>query len=246
MTEPIMKEMINNDNYCIIEDGDEKIIHVRPDLIKKSLNNKLKQEDIEQGFEITDKTIKHSMLCADLHMDCFNKNCSGKCKGLRTVPNGNVTAKYMFLNKQPTKYETAMNTCMCDRSGIFISLIFSKLNIDRSQIYFTDVIKCINQLNESSFKECIESYLTEEIKIVSPEIIICNGMSVLKTCSSIGIFKGLPDKPSYGNIYECVFDGKPVKAVAIYDLEKVLEKEGEDYNKCKGELWKQLLNIFIK
>ena len=168
-----------------------------------------------------------------------------KYNSLTALPNGNINAKVMFINKQPTEYESAYGLSFSDKNGLFISLILDKINVPRESVYFTDMIKCNNQLDEQSFNECINRYLMEEINIVNPSVIVCNSMSVFKTCISRGIFKGLPSDISYGNIYNAeLFNGNHIKATAIYDLNTVLQKEGEDYIRCKNDLWSQILNAF--
>ena len=45
---------------------------------------------------------------------------------------------------------------------------------------------------------------------------------------------------TYGNIYSA----DSFNVMAMYDLETVLQKTGNDYSKCKDELWHQILNAF--
>ena len=133
----------------------------------------------------------------------------------------------------------------CDKAATFLSLILSKMNVSRDSIYCTDMIKCNTQLDEQSYNECIHSYIIKEIDYVSPKIIICNGISVLKACIRSGVLNNLPSDVTYGTIYNATTTSNlPVKVIAIYDLNTVLKKTGDDYIKCKTTLWTQLLSAF--
>lgn len=115
----------------------------------------------------------------------------------------------------------------------------------RNDVYCTDMIKChAANLDEQSVRACIDSYLMKEVVYVQPELIICNGIAVLKTWDNLGYINGLPKDASYGNIYDVVINGISMKITAIFDLERVLMKEGKELNECKGKLWFQILNAY--
>lgn len=248
MDNKIMSDMITNHKSCYISkdsNGNITEIHLRPKQIEESLKDKLQPEDICKAGKIVERIGEYNQLKMSLCNGCIETNCSKRNNSLTALPNGNINAKVMFINKQPTEYESAYGLSFSDKNGLFISLILDKINVPRESVYFTDMIKCNNQLDEQSFNECINRYLMEEINIVNPSVIVCNSMSVFKTCISRGIFKGLPSDISYGNIYDAeLFNGNHIKATAIYDLNTVLQKEGEDYIRCKNDLWSQILNAF--
>ena len=76
-------------------------------------------------------------------------------------------------------------------------------------------------------------------------MIICNGLCALKTCIKFGILRNLSEDVSYGKIYSTeTSSGLPVKVMAMYDLNVALQKTGTDYEKCKTELWTQILSAF--
>lgn len=244
----ILQEMIDNHLSCkIIEDESGTIVKLRPKAVSESLNDKLSLEDISNGMSIVGRQIALSNLKTNLYRQCDNVNCKIKCQNsFRAIPNGNTDANVLFLNKIPTEYEVCNMNSHCDRNAVFLSLILSKMDVSRDSIYCTDIIKCSNrQLDEDSYNECIQSYLTKEIEYVSPKVIVCNGLSVLKMCIKSNILIDLPSDVTYGKIYNAkTVSGVPMKVIAIYDLDTVLQKTGEDYEKCKTELWKQVLSAF--
>lgn len=245
----IMQEMIDNHLSCkIIENESETIVKLRPKAISESLNDKLSSADIELGMDaVNQQVLKFSNLRTNLYRQCSNTNCKIKCKNsFRAIPNGNINAEVLFLNKMPTEYEACNMSSHCDRNAVFLSLILSKMNVSRGSIYCTDIIKCSNcQLDEDSYNECIQTYLVKEIQYVAPKVIICNGLSVLKACIKSNVLIDLPSDITYGKIYNArTVSGESIKVIAIYDLDTVLQKTGEDYDKCKTELWKQILSAF--
>ena len=245
--ELIMQDMIDKNESCrVIQNNDEIIVKLRPISILDSLKGKLSDADIQNGGNIINRQLIINTLKTNLYRQCINTNCSYQNKSMfRAVPSGNGEAKVMFINKQPTQYEACNMSTHCDREGIFLSLILSKMNVSRESIYCTDMIKCNGNPDENSCKECINQYLEQEINFVKPQIIICNGMSVLNACIKMKVLLNLPENISYGIIYNAVTSlGCNLKVMAMYDLSKVLQKNDTDYTKCKDELWSQILTAF--
>ena len=227
-------------NCSIVTENDTTYVKLNPSDISLSLNGKLSDEDIKLAEE--NMTLHNEImdLKRDLYNECHNCKCCNTNSLFHSIPYGSIKSKVMIINKMPTQYEACRMHCMSDRNGMFLSLILQKMKVDREDVYMTDMIKCNAQLDQSSFNECINHYLRKEINIVSPRMIICNGLSVLKTGIKTGLFVGLPPQVCYGNIYNTDKFG----VMAIYDLDTVLQKSGDDYAKCKYELWHQLLNAF--
>ena len=243
----VIPEMIKEGvSSKIISENDNYKIVLRPSVVSNSLEGKLSSEDISRGMDIVNQQIGFSNVNISLQNRCCNVNCTAKDKCiLRALPNGNANADVMFINKMPTDYEMATMTSSSDKNGVFLSLILDKMNVSRNSIYCTDVIKCNAQLDEQSFIECVRTYLDKEINYVLPRVIICNGLSVLKACVNFYVLHDLPSDLTYGKLYDAKMSTNlPVKVMAIYDLDTVLRKTGDDYEKCKTELWTQILLAF--
>lgn len=243
----ILQEMIANNESCkVIKDETGYVVKLRPKAISDSLSGKLSFEDISTGMSIVNHQIMLSNVKTNLYRQCYNTNCNARDKCIfRAIPNGNTNADVLFLNKMPTDYEVCNMSSHCDKAATFLSLILNKMNVLRDSVYCTDIIKCNTQLDEQSFNECIQTYIVKEIDNVCPKIIVCNGLTVLKSCIKSGILNNLPSDVTYGKIYDAnTISNLPVKVIAIYDLDTVLQKTGEDYERCKTELWKQILSAF--
>lgn len=243
----VMQEMQENHEKCrVTEMNGETVVTVRPESIAESLNGKLSPEDINNGISMMGDVMKFAALNSSLYRQCSGVQCMEHCKSpFRSIPNGNSKAKIMLLNKMPTQYEACMMCSHCDTESALLSMILNKIHMTRNDVYCTDMIKCHCQnIDEQSVRACIDDYLMKEIQYVQPEIIICNGIGVLKTWDKLGYITGLPQDASYGNIYNVVINGISLKIMAIYDLERVLMKEGQDLSECKGKLWIQILSAY--
>lgn len=239
--------MIDNKESCrIIQDVTGYTVKLRPTVVSDSLIDKLSPEDITTAMSIVNRQIELSNVKTNLYRQCSNTNCQNKDKCIfRAIPNGNTNADILFLNKMPTDYEVCNMNSHCDKTGVLLSLILNKMNVSRDSVYCTDIIKCNAQLDEQSFNECIRTYIENEINYVSPKVIICNGLCALKTCIKFNILRNLSEDVTYGKIYNAnTSSGLPVKVMAMYDLNTVLQKTGNDYEKCKTELWTQILSAF--
>jgi len=236
------------DNYLPFEvtqtsNGTE--IKLYPERVTESLYDKLSKEDANLGAESVKNSMQFHTIYTHLYNQCCNTNCSIKDGDeFRAVPNGNAHASVMFINKMPTTYETRSYYSGCDRAAIFFSLILQKLNVNRDDVYFTDLVKCSQPFHDDCVKTCFDTYLSKEIYYVQPKVIIFNGLSMLKSCAVLGIINGLPDDAKYGMIYNVTIGAYPAQVIAIYELNRVLNKTGEDYEKCKTQLWTQILTAF--
>ena len=243
----IMKEMIDNNQSCrVIKEGDDILVKLRPMSVLEGLKGKLSNEDIEYCNNIMNKQITVNTLKTNLYGRCINTSCTNQNQSVfRAVPTGNIDSKVMLVNKQPTQYDVCNMSTHCNKEDMFLSLILSKINVSINSVYCTDMVKCNGSINEQSCKDCVKNYLEKEINFIKPHIIICNGLCVLNAFAGMNIVNGLPESLSYGIIYDATtLLGRSIKITAIYDLNRVLQKQGSDYVNCKGKLWKQITQAF--
>ena len=235
-----------NDKFQVSsENGVAKII-LNPSVIADELQGKLSSEDIKTGMGIINTLVHQDKVNHELYCQCAHVDCNIKTKTpFRSIPNGSKRAPIMFVNKMPTAYEMVRWSSLTDTAGTLLSLILSKMNVERESVYCTDLIKCNDvSINEDSCKHCIESYLIQEIYLVQPKIIICNGIATLKLWSKLGFIEGLPSELEYGILYPVQIYGLQIKIITIYDLDKVLQKTGDEYKACKTQIWGHLLTAF--
>lgn len=225
-------------------------VTLSPSAVQAGLQGRLSPEDIEIGMDIVENMRVHSQIQTELFNGCVNTRCR-ICNQtpFRVFPNGNTKANVMFLNNRPTQYEAYMGMSHCDKASVFLSLILNKMGVARSDVYCTTVEKCPGN-NESDV--CISFYLRKEIDLVRPKVIVCNGLSLLKKLEASGIIEGLPADKGYGMIYNVIVRTNvpnppatiQTKIIAIYELDKVLQKGDDEYKQVKDALWGQLLTAF--
>ena len=234
-----------------VEFNDKKII-VHRKQIQEGLVGKLSESDIELSKQIIQENVNKRRIFLDMLTSSHCKDCqelsndySNKCTN-RPVPYGNMSSDIVFVNKIPTELECATMLSHSDTAGYFLMLIIKKLGLNPDNLYFTDFIKCPSKtLSEDSCWHCIVSYFLKEISYMNPKAIIFQGLNAINMLSSNGILLDMPDKIEYGIIYDSYFmiKEKPVKILGIYDLDMVLQKEGEELQQCKNVIWYNLSSI---
>lgn len=134
---------------------------------------------------------------------CFSiKNCA-KCELSygRTHPvidRGNRNAKWMFIGEAPGAEEDLQGLPFVGLSGQLLEKMISAMNLDLNHdIYITNVIKCRpphNRNPQPSEIAACSDYLTSQINLVAPQIIITLGriaaQSLLAIDTAIGKLRG--------------------------------------------------------
>lgn len=243
----VLQDMIaNKEMYKVSEENNGTVtVITRPSEISYSLIEKLNKADVDNVTLNAISDFEYNNMITSLYnacscVDCNNKN---KCSQFRAIPNGNINADVMFVNKMPTKYEACNFLSHCDRGSMFLNVILGKLNLSRKNVYFTDMIKCnYADIEEETLKKCINNNLTKEINYIKPKLIIFNGQIALKILRDYGYVKGLPESITYGTIYDVSVTNFNIntKVMSIYELDKVLQKPKDEYMSCKQVLWRHL------
>lgn len=245
--------MQENKLYTIAQEDDKTVVSLYPSNMNELLENKLCPQDIITGISCVNKSILLSSLRNDLsngccEIDCpYRKSCDKTTNSVfgRALPCGKENAKIMFVNNMPTLYETLIPLSHCDQASVLLSLILDKIHVSRDDVYFTDIIKCCrSQVIAEAVNLCVTNYLSKEIMMVDPEIIVFSGQNGIKSLIKLGYITGLTTEIIYGNIYIVNIFGLTKKVMAMYDLDKVLRQEGEKYKEYKTAVWKQILTAF--
>ncbi len=105
------------------------------------------------------------------------------CRLARTRKNpvmgkGNLKSKILFIAEAPGESEDESGTPFTGKSGIIFDQCLKSINLDRKDIYITNVIKCHPPGNRDPLpdeqKKCIE-YLKYETALIKPQVIVCLG-----------------------------------------------------------------------
>lgn len=240
---------MSSDNKVEFVDN-KAIIHRKK--IREELVNRLSENDIELSEQIVQNNFKKRKLLLDILTSGYCKGCqelnndySTKCPN-RPGPYGSMVSDIVFVNKIPTILECVSSLSHSDSAGHFLMLIIKKLGLNPDNLYFTDFIKCPSRtLSEDSCWHCVVNYFLKEIDYIKPKAIIFQGLTAINMLSNNKILLDIPDKTEYGIIYDSYFITRenPVKILGIYDLNMVLQKEGEELQQCKNIIWNNLLSV---
>lgn len=111
----------------------------------------------------------------------WNENC--KCE-LKNTSNGavfghgNVEAEIVFIGEAPGKKEDMIGIPFVGSSGKFLDEMLSNIKIKREDVYITNIVKYRPPNNRDPLpeeKEACNEWLINELKIISPKIIILLG-----------------------------------------------------------------------
>jgi DNA polymerase len=112
--------------------------------------------------------------------DCaLAEGCANKVPGV-----GPMSTDIMFVGEAPAEVETHTGVPFTGPSGQLMNKALEAVGIDRTQYYFTNVVKCRTPDNRtpliSEVKACYK-HLKREIDYVNPKVIVCLGGTAAST-----------------------------------------------------------------
>ena len=91
---------------------------------------------------------------------------------------GNPDAGLLFIGEGPGEQEDLQGIPFVGRAGQFLTDMLSLIDLDRSQYYITNIVKCRPPGNRDPLNTeqdaCID-YLREQVRLIRPKIIVCLG-----------------------------------------------------------------------
>src|SRR5919201_702203 len=104
------------------------------------------------------------------------KLCKGRTKA---VPGeGNPNAKILFIGEGPGFHEDRQGRPFVGPAGQFLDELLSSINLRRSDVFITNVVKCRPPNNRDPLPEEIAAcndYLDRQIDAIKPEVIVTLG-----------------------------------------------------------------------
>ncbi len=97
-----------------------------------------------------------------------------KNKVFPVIGEGSHYAKIMFIGEAPGKNEAATGRPFCGASGKILDELLASAEIDRKDVYITNIVKDRPPLNRDPLPEEIKAYapfLDKQIEIIRPEVI---------------------------------------------------------------------------
>jgi DNA polymerase len=141
--------------------------------------------------------------------DIVSCKACGLC-ATRTLPvigRGNHDARILFVGEAPGENEDKQGIPFIGKAGIMLDKLLAKAKIDTKDIYICNVIKCRppeNRDPDDNEKLSCLKFLTRQIEIIKPNVIVCLGKHA---ASTVFLLFGITDKvismsTMHGKMYE--------------------------------------------
>ena len=116
----------------------------------------------------------------DLEQQCLACTNCGLCQDRTNVVFGvgNREAKVMFVGEGPGQQEDLQGEPFVGPAGKLLDDMMSIIDLDRSNVYIANIVKCRPPGNRDPFPEeqtACAGYLYKQISLIRPKIIVCLG-----------------------------------------------------------------------
>ncbi|WP_294547993.1 uracil-DNA glycosylase [uncultured Pseudoflavonifractor sp.] len=91
---------------------------------------------------------------------------------------GNPNAEVMFIGEGPGEQEDLKGEAFVGRAGKLLDDMLEIIDLDRSKIYITNMVKCRPPQNRDPLnveQEACIGYLRNQVAVIRPRIIVCLG-----------------------------------------------------------------------
>ncbi|HEY4474374.1 MAG TPA: uracil-DNA glycosylase [Candidatus Paceibacterota bacterium] len=144
-----------------------------------------------------------------------------KNKVFPVIGEGSHYANIMFIGEAPGKNEAETGKPFCGASGKILDELLASVDIDRKDVYITNIVKDRPSLNRDPLPEEIEiysSFLDRQIEIVKPKIIATLGrFSMDYVMKKFGLENQLkPISQMHGRTFNVVTGYGNIKIVPLY------------------------------
>lgn len=161
----------------------------------------------------------------NLHKKWFEKcECELRKTAIQPVPGvGSALAEIVFVGEAPGKKEDELGEPFVGAAGKFLNEMLGLINLKREDIYITNIVKYRPPDNRDPLPEektACRDWLLEELKIISPKLIIFLGRHAMNN-----FFPELQISGAHGKLLIKKFKGMSTKyffplyhpAAALYD-----------------------------
>ena len=126
-----------------------------------------------------DKNQEFSQLVTEIK----NHSCSLRSGCIQAVPgDGSIDSQVMFIGEAPGKSEDEQGRPFVGAAGKLLAEALSQIGWSREDIYITNIVKCRTPSNRDPLPEEVEEhkdFLTREIEIIRPKVIVLLGRHAL-------------------------------------------------------------------
>jgi uracil-DNA glycosylase family protein len=162
---------------------------------------------------------------------------------------GDPYSPLMLVGEGPGENEDATGLPFVGRAGKLLDDILAAVNLTRQDVYLTNTVKCRAAVEEGGrmknrqprtgeIRAC-NPYLQGQMEAVKPEIILCLGGPAAKTI----IDKDFKITKDRGQWYDLA---NGIKAMATFHPAYVLRQRGEDLDRAKRAVWKDIQEVYAE
>lgn len=169
-----------------------------------------------------------------------------KNKVFPVIGEGSHYAKIMFIGEAPGKNEAATGRPFCGASGKILDELLQSVNLDRKDVYVTNIVKDRPPFNRDPLPDEITAYapfLDKQIDIIQPQVLATLGrfsMGYIMNKFDLGLsIKSISSM--HGKIFNAQADYGPIKIVPLYHPAVAVYNSNEKVTLFKDfEILKQL------
>ena len=160
-------------------------------------------------------------------------------KNLPVIGEGSHDARFMLVGEAPGRNEAATGRPFCGRAGKILDELLASIDIPRTEVYITNIVKDRPPQNRDPLPSEIETYgpfLDRQIEIIKPKVIVTLGRySMQYIMQKFGLLfelepisavhgKTYQAKTNYGNIIIAPMY-HPAAAMYTQSLKETLKKD---------------------
>ncbi|MEK7176721.1 MAG: uracil-DNA glycosylase [Patescibacteria group bacterium] len=168
-----------------------------------------------------------------------------KNKYFPVIGEGNHSAEIMFIGEAPGENEAKTGRPFCGRAGKVLDDLLSSINVERKNVYVTNIVKDRPPKNRDPLPEEISLYapfLDRQVEAIEPKVIATLGrFSMQYVMSRYGLeFELSSISAIHGKVFETELKGKKIKVVPLYHPaaaiynQHLLSTLKEDFKVLKG------------
>lgn len=163
------------------------------------------------------------------------KQCSGPVHGM-----GVNRSPIMIVAEAPGEHEDRYGLPLIGPSGALLNLVLGKLDVDRSELYITNAVKCHPPQNREPVAEelaACEDHLFREIQVVNPKFIVTLGNVAMRMLRGDNRLKITEQRGKFVKYTDCNGDHA---VMHTFHPSFVLRQKGDALTKAKWEFWNDL------
>jgi uracil-DNA glycosylase len=152
------------------------------------------------------------------------------CKGrTRAVPGeGNPQAKVLFIGEGPGQQEDRQGRPFVGPAGQFLDELLDSINLRRSDVFITNVVKCRPPNNRDPLPEEIaacDEYLDRQIAAIQPHVIVTLGRYSMTKFFGNEKISAIHGRARKKDGYICIAMYHPAAGLHKHDLKNVIRDD---------------------